>query len=437
MNASRGARTAYRAAWVLPVAAPPIADGVVVVRDATIEWVGAGTDAPAGDVRRVDLGDAVLAPGLVNAHTHLDLTAMRGLLDGTSFFDWIRDLVAARAQLSDDDTRASAALGAIESLEHGVTTVADTAPTDASAIAMDRFGLRGIAYLEVFGPDPADAADALAGVRARIAALRARVGPRVTVGVSPHAPYSVSDALFRAVATFAHDAGIPLATHVAESAAESALVERGEGPFAAFLAGRGIAVRPRARSPIALLGTQGVLGGNALLIHVVRCDAADVAAVASAGAAIATCPTSNRHFAHGAAPVAAFRAAGVRVGIGTDSAASGDTLSPADELRVEPGASGGDAWRALTLDGATALGLGAIVGSLEAGKRADLVAYPEASRATPPSAPPRRAPRLVVVDGVERVRDGVVTAPDTEAVRAACAEAAARLRKWRAARTRT
>lgn len=430
--------TSYRAALVLPVVAPAITDGAVLVQGDRIVWVGPRRDHPAApNARVVELGHMVLTPGLVNAHTHLDLTVLRGLLDGLPFFGWIRAIVAARGQLTPDEWLDSARLGAIEALEAGVTTLADTSPTSASFAAMRELGLRGIAYLEVFGPDPAQVDDAMAGLRGRLDELRSRQTSLVRLGVSPHAPYSVSDALYAAAAAYARESGLPIATHVAESDAESDLVARGAGPFAELLRARGIAVSPRARTPVALLDRLGVLGDDALLIHCVTCDDADIAAICAKRAAVAFCPHSNRYFGHGdAAGVrAALQHAGGRVSVGTDSMASNIDMSPLREARAAlgfaPSHTPFPAWLLATNFGANALGLSTAVGGLKVGLQADLAAFsvpPGTTDTTHVAVGPGAS--LVVVAGAERVRDGRLVG-DAAAVRARVANSAQRLREWR------
>lgn len=423
----------------MPMGAESIVDGAVLVEGDRIAWVGPRAAHPAApQARIVELGDAVLAPGLVNAHTHLDLTVLRGLLDGLSFFDWIRGIIALRAVLSPDETLDSAHLGAIEALESGITTVADTAPTLASFDAMLELGLRGIAYLEVFGPDPAQCDGALAELASRVASARAQATPRVQVGVSPHAPYSVSDALFLATARFARDNGLRLATHVAESRAESDLVAQGSGPFATMLAGRGIDASPRARTPVALLehlGVLGLMGEDALLVHCVQCDDSDVRAIADARASVATCPHSNRYFGHGVAPIAHFVRAGVSVGVGSDSLASNDVMDLLREARTAadiPGdATPFPVWLRATLMGANALRLADRIGTLQVGKQADLCAFP-----IPPGTTDTKHVRvgpkavLTVVAGVERVCAGQFLG-DAAGIRERNAVVAERLREWR------
>jgi cytosine/adenosine deaminase-related metal-dependent hydrolase len=437
--------TSYRASLVVPIGAAPISSGAVLVEGDRIVWVGprdAHPDSP--HARVVELGDAVLAPGLVNAHTHLDLTVFRGLLDGLPFFDWIRGIIALRAQLTPDETLDSARLGAVEALEAGITTVADTAPTLASLDAMLELGLRGIAYLEVFGPDPAQCASALTDLTARVAAARARATPRVQVGVSPHAPYSVGDALFSATARFARAQGLRLATHLAESEAEFDLIARGAGPFATMLAARGIDASPRARTPVALLDQLGVLelmAENALLIHCVRCDATDLSTLASRRNNVALCPHSNRYFAHGAAPRHEMVKAGIAPAVGTDSMASNETVDILGEARSAHGypddVTPNDVWQMATTLGAHALGLSADTGTITTGKRADLCAFP-----IPPGTTDTRRIRvgpkalLTVVAGVERVHRGRFVG-DAAGIRARNATVAERLREWRRGVTHT
>jgi 5-methylthioadenosine/S-adenosylhomocysteine deaminase len=443
--------TRYHAAWVIPVSTPPIRDGTVVVEGDRIVFVGPRADAPPG--RDEELGSAILLPGLVNAHTHLDLTVMRGLLEELSFFEWIRTVTAAtREVLGDADLLDSARFGIREGLRAGITTYADTSPRTAPFDAMLELGVRGIAFREVFGPDPAQAAESMAGLRDAVAAMRERATPLVRVGVSPHAPYSVSDALYVAVADFARHERLPLATHVAESTDESDLVERGEGPFAGFLRGRGIAVDARGRSPVALLERCGVLGDNALLVHCVRLDAGDIATIARGGAAVAHCPASNAKLGHGVAPVAELLSAGVRVGLGSDSMASNNRMDIIAESRqaalAQRARSGrvellcaNEAVALATVGGARALGLDGHIGTLEPGKQADLAAF-----AVPDERLPVHDPRdalvwalagepaaLTVVAGRALVRDGRLVSSDDE-ITLRVQAAAGRVADWKRAR---
>jgi cytosine/adenosine deaminase-related metal-dependent hydrolase len=444
--------TRYHARWIVPVSAPPVAQGVIVERAGRIEWVGAREDAPPPrpDDEVVDLGDAVLLPGLVNAHCHLELTVMRGFLDGLAFREWILRLTSARRAVLDAAALLdSARLGVEEGVRAGITTFADTGDSGAGFDAMLERGVRGVCYREVFGPDPAQCERAITELRAKFAAMRARETALVRSGLSPHAPYTVSDALYRATAELARETDAPVAVHVAESALESALVTDGAGAFADGLRGRGIDVGPRARSPIALLDALGVLGVDPLLIHCVRVDDDDIRTIARRRCAVAHCPASNARLAHGIAPLAELLAADVDVGLGSDSVASNDRMDLLDEARqalLFAAARAGDvgalssakALELATLGGARALRLDREIGSLEPGKAADLAAFPLGALARGPTHDPVAAAVLalagtrasfVAVAGRPLVRDGVLRDADSSLARRV-QESADRLQAW-------
>lgn len=375
----------YRARWVVPIASPPIADGVVAVDADRIAFVGAIDEAPPGE--DVNLGDALLMPGLVNAHCHLELTAMRGFLEDLDFRRWIIRLTGARRAVLDRDALLdSARYGLVEGVQAGITTYADTCDSGVVAQAMREAGVRGVMYQEVFGPDPAQCEASMTGLRAKVAGLRYLETPLVRIGISPHAPYTVSDDLFRAAADLAREQHLPMAIHIAESEAERTLVAEGTGSFADGLRRRGIAVAARGDSPIALLDSLGVLGVAPLLIHCVRVDERDIGAIAKSGSAVAHCPASNAKLGHGIAPVDEMLAAGIPVGLGSDSMASNNRMDLLEEARLAllnqrarigsyetPEAI--DVLEMATIGGARALGLGDVIGTLEVGKQADLAAF--------------------------------------------------------------
>lgn len=382
-------RTLYTAAWVLPIAAAPIRDGAVLVEHGRIAWVGAASAFPAtADVRRMSLGDAALMPGLVNAHSHLELTTLRGYLEGFAFRDWLVTLTRVRRDvLTADDLLDASRLGIVEALAHGITTLADTTDSAAPLAAMRELGVRGVGYVEVFGPDPLQRDGSMARLRERVEVLRRADTTLVQTGISPHAPYTVSAPLFRAAAEYARAAQLPMAVHIAESAAEVAFVAQGRGPFADGLRARGIAVAPQARSPMALLDECGVLEARPLLIHSIRTDDEDLARVADCGATIVHCPVSNAKLGHAIAPLDRMLAHGIATGLGTDSVASNDRMHLLEEARQaclfhalrsgEPDSlHPTQALELATIGGARALGLDAAVGTLEVGKQADLAAFP-------------------------------------------------------------
>jgi cytosine/adenosine deaminase-related metal-dependent hydrolase len=375
----------YRARWIVPVTAPPEADGVVAVERDRIAYVGPASAAPAGD--DVDLGDVILMPGLINAHCHLELTAMRGFLEDLDFRRWILRLTSARQAVLDRDALLdSARYGIEEGLRGGITTYADTSESAVGLQAMREAAVRGIVYQEVFGPAPSQCAKSIADLREKVAGLRYLETPLVRIGVSPHAPYTVSDDLFKATASLARELKLPVAVHIAESELESQLISNGGGAFADGLRRRGIEVGPRAESPIALLDACGVLDARPLLIHCVRVNAADVARIVSSSSSVAHCPVSNAKLGHGVAPLMDLLEAGIPVGLGSDSMASNNRMDLLEEARVAllaqravaqlcDAPQAADLIELATIAGARALGIDAQVGSLEEGKQADLAAF--------------------------------------------------------------
>lgn len=442
----------YHARWVLPISAEPFEHGTVAVTDGRIAWVGPRAQAPADDGEDRDLGDVILLPGLVNAHCHLELTVLRGFLEDLDFAHWIMRLngvkraVLDRARLLD-----SARFGVAEGLRHGITTYADTCDSGVAFDAMLEAGVRGIMYQEVFGPDPAVARQSLADLEAKVAALRPRETPLVRVGVSPHAPYTVSDSLYEAVAALASRESLPIAVHIAESLVEEDLVVRGDGLFAGGLRKRGIDARPRARSSIDLLRRVGILALRPLLIHAIRIDAEDVGLVAGSRSPVAHCPISNAKLGNGVAPLLELLDAGVAVGLGSDSVASNNRMDMLAEGRAAILAQRGrvarhdalcarDALFLSTLGAARALGLDGDIGSLEVGKSADLAAFPLDDHARPVHDPeaaavfalPGTRASLVTVNGVELVRDGVLLRRDRE-LDARVSVIESEMRRWAAA----
>lgn len=368
-----------QAGVVHPVTAPRILDGAVLVDEAgRIAAVGPDALVPRPpDARALAFPDGVVVPGLVNCHTHLELTHLAGQLRGLPFPEWIRSIRGLKDATSPETFVRAAEDGLRACWAAGVTCVADTGSTGAVLEVLAARGGRGVAYQEIFGPDPAQVATSVTELDRALARGRAATSDRVRLGVSPHAPYTVSAPLYHAAVALARREGLPLAFHVAESPAESAFVREGRGAFAEAWQARGIPVQPRGRSPVAYLASLDALDAMALCIHCVQVDATDIELLRRAGAAVAHCPRSNAAHGHGVAPFAALRAAGVRVGLGTDSVVSAGDVVLGSEARAA-GLAGDDALRALTLDGARALGWDEQIGSLDVGKAADLAVFPRA-----------------------------------------------------------
>jgi 5-methylthioadenosine/S-adenosylhomocysteine deaminase len=409
--------TLLSADWVLPVDAPPIADGAVAFEDGRI--VGVGTASELGSGTRFD--DAAILPGFVDAHAHLEYAAYAGFGDGLPFVPWLGLHIERKRRLELADMESIARLGAYECLRSGITTVGDLSFSGASATACAELGLRATVYLEVFGRDR-DAVEQLAERRARIEPV---LSDRVRLGVSPHAPYTCSVELYEACASL----GLPLATHLSESEAEDAWVRRGDGPWSQIA---DLLAPAYGAGAIPTLAAAGVLGPGVVAAHCVHVDAAEIALLAEHDVAVAHCPRSNALLGCGLAPLSSLREAGVRVCLATDSPASTPSFDMFAELRAalitargrerRPDAlTTADALELATLGGARALGLEDEVGSIAVGKRADLAILSLADSGFLPWEDPAtavvlggRPERVVatVVDGERVYENGESTCPD-------------------------
>lgn len=365
------------ARWVLSAEGPAIERGALLIgEDGRIVAVGPDRLVPApGHTPAEDFGDGLLLPGLINVHTHLELTGLAGGPPEPDFAGWIRGLREAKAGRPPEAYLPAARRGLADCWAAGVTTVADTGDSGAVVEALAEAGASGIAFHEVFGPHPDRRDETLRDFQKQVERLGRFAGGRVRLGVSPHAPYSVSGPLYEAVAAWARAEGLPVAVHLAESPAERALLVSGAGAFADAWRARGIALpSPLGRTPVEWLDDHGVLSERTLCIHVVQATAADVERLTRSEVAVAHCPLSNRAHGHGTAPLLAFLRARLRVGLGTDSVMSVGTLDLLAEARAARALAGLDAAGALalcTLGGARALGLGGETGSLAPGKWGD------------------------------------------------------------------
>jgi cytosine/adenosine deaminase-related metal-dependent hydrolase len=383
------------ASWVVPVSAPPIRDGCVAVEGGRIAWVGPREGAGGAGGPVVELGDGVLLPGLVNAHCHLELTALAGLAaPPRSFVSWVRDLVREREALDPATGRQAVRAGLAELVGTGTVAVGDVSNQLAHLDLLGGSGIDAVVFYELIGWDPKGAEALLARAEARLAGL-ARGGAEVRLAA--HAPHSVSAALFAGLLR----RGAPATVHLAESPEESRFLRDGGGEWKAFLEERAGAVpfQPPGTSPVAYLDSLGALHAGLLAAHCVQADARDIALLAERGVHVAVCPRSNRNLGVGIPAVPEMLRAGVRLCLGTDSAASAgrlDLMEDVAALRREfPGLDPAAIVGMATTGGAAALGLGDL-GALEAGKRPAM--------AFAPAAPGLTEPLEFLVSGEARLR---------------------------------
>lgn len=377
----------YRARYIVPIASSPIEHGEVLIENGLIKAVGKGlSEAFPGQPGR-DLGNAALMPGFVNAHTHLEYTLRQPPRDGLNLWEWLEQTGFGPGHTPGLEVlAASAETGAAECALSGVTCVGDCSFSGVSARAIDAVGIRGVVYREIFGQSLGEKhGDALRRLLDEASRTCDELSDRVMPGISPHSVYTSNRGLLELCARISESDGVPIALHAAETRAEADYLIRGAGPLAHMR-------RKLGREPMAAgmrtapyLQETGLLRKGVCLAHCVDLLPEEVSLIASSGAGVAHCPRSNALLGAGIAPVPGLNRAGARVGIGTDSSASCLTLDFLEELRFALAihrASAEDAGvlmakdvlRQATLGGAEALGLDREIGSLEAGKRADLIA---------------------------------------------------------------
>jgi cytosine/adenosine deaminase-related metal-dependent hydrolase len=325
----------FRAKWILPIAGPPVRDGWVSVEQGRVTAVGQGL--PPGPAR--DLGDVALLPGLVNAHTHLELSWMAGRVPPADSMDeWIRSLMRLRAagpaggDAEAADAMAQAASGMFST---GTTVVGDVSNSLTSVPVFARFQMAAVVFHEILGFKPADPVVQVRAARKRCQeSLLPEKTPDVFSAVVAHAPYSTAPSLFTEIAA-RHDGPAPLSVHLAESLEEIEFLRTGTGRIRDMLESLGAWDEawpiPRC-GPVEYLRRVGYLRPGTLLVHCVHVKASELEHIRDAEAVVVTCPRSNVWVGGGVPPVARFYGAGIPVAIGTDSLASTNSLNLFDEL---------------------------------------------------------------------------------------------------------
>ena len=386
----------HRAAWVLPIAGPPIRDGWVAVADGRIAALGQWGQTPTSGSGQLSAfehwgqtpinGPVAILPGLVNAHAHLELSWMRKMVPpGDSMPEWAARLIGVR-RAAGADAPAPIADAIAEACAFGTALVGDVTNALAACEALRESSLAAAIFYELIGFKTTDADAVVRDALDRLAALPA--DGRLHATVAPHAPYSVSPDLFRAIATAAD--GKPLSVHLGESREEVQFLGDGTGAWRDLLEHIG-AWTPDwtvpACGPVEYLDRLGLVNDRLVAVHGAQLTDAELRALANARATIVTCPRSNRWTGAGTPPVARFYDSGVRVAIGTDSLASVEDLNVFAEMAavraLAPDVQAARILRSATLDGAIALGFGSELGSIEPGKRAALIAV-----TIPPDVPP-------------------------------------------------
>ena len=375
---------AFRAAWVCPIARSPIRDGWIAINNGRIAAVGAPGEAPPVVAR--DLGNVAVLPALVNAHTHLELSWLRGRVPpAATFVDWIKQLFMTRGgrhERSDERHVTDAVRDAAREMrECGVGAVGDISNSLASVEPIRASGLRGVVFHELLGFNLPHGESVIKTRPLRETAAHLG-GDAVRVTVAPHAPYSVSPEMFVAIREEVDRSAVPITSvHLGESDSEVDFLRDGSGPWPGILRWVGSTRddwSPPGVGPVEYLDSFGMLDARTLVVHGVRLDDFALERLATIGCTLVTCPRSNQWVGVGVPPIGRFYASGIRVAVGTDSLASVDDLNVFTELKtmrwIAPGVPAGALLESATHIGAQALGLGEELGTLEVGKRAEIIA---------------------------------------------------------------
>ena len=373
--------TSYTAEWVLPMTGEPIHRGSISITDGRI--AGVDDRAPAG---AIDLGSVAIMPALVNAHTHLELSYLSGMVPPTeTFIDWVRTIMATRRQYPDAgdprilDAARTAIAGARAS---GTGLVGDISNTLVTARLLHEASMPAQIFYELLRFNASEPESITREARAKADA--ASHDGSVRVSLAPHAPYSVSPGLFAAIhADLDAHPGQVTSVHLGESPEEIEFIRRGTGPWRVLLEELGVwseSWEAPGTSPVEYLEQLGFLDRRVLAVHGVQFDGDDLDRLSSREMTIVSCPRSNQHVGVGAPPLEAFYALNVNVAFGTDSLASAPDLNLFAELaearRLAPRVRARALLESATRQGAAALGFAGDFGTIEAGKRAQLIAVP-------------------------------------------------------------
>jgi len=380
----RGNIVIHRARWVLPLATPPIENGAVVVANGRIISTGQVHDVTThqSGATVCDHGDSAIFPAFVNCHVHTELSALKKrLTPDRSFVQWVKELIALRRQIPEQQHR-DAILSALDEMHsEGIAGFADIMNTDLTPEVLsaqgNRWGFSGFSFKEVidpqgkwqFQPKPNKTGDI----------HREQV---IHTCYSAHALYSVASCTLKAVKAWCNARQFPFSIHMAESLEEVEYITEGKGSLADFIAlkaadsARCMNNFVPANSPVALADVLGLLDAKTLCIHCVQVSKKDMHLLSKQKATVCLCPQSNRFLSTGVAPVGDMLSSGIRLCIGTDSLASNDRLSMLAEMALiheqHPAVEEHEILRMATLNGAKCLGLSGL-GSLEPGKQASFL----------------------------------------------------------------
>jgi len=353
--------------------------GALLIDDGgKIKFAGRFNDIDEIDsYKTIDLGNSAIVPGFINAHTHLELTILHKSLNGNgNFTDWIRDLVAIKKDWSESEYAVSIRNGIENSLKSGTTTVVDITRNGIALNELLASNIRKLLFFEIINFDPDTAEDTIKDFKELISSIS--TDDLLSIGIFPHAPYTVSDKLYRECKSVSEECDIRIATHIAETEDEIEFLTSGAGHFATLLNEFKMLNKWKypGLSPIKHLNNIGILNNECILIHCNYLTEDEIRIIEKSKSNVVFCPRSHEFFHHKVHPFSSLKDRDINIALGTDSLASNDTLSILDEMKfirnsypeIEPNY----IFSMGTIAGAVAIQMDDHIGQLRPGYNADV-----------------------------------------------------------------
>tara|TARA_B100000315_G_scaffold251296_1_gene285828 strand:+ start:9419 stop:10651 length:1233 start_codon:yes stop_codon:yes gene_type:complete len=367
------------AKYILPVTSPVIQNGSILIKNGKIQFIGRESDCPHAHDQVSCYPDHLIMPGLVNAHTHLSLSRLKNKIkSGIAFNSWIKEIISYNESLTEVDEKDASKEGIKNLIATGTTTIGDISRSGFSTDVMQSMRVRGVVFLEIIGFKKSMKEDQMNRVHELL--WNCKGDGLVKCGLSPHATYSVSPQLIKLSYRLANVKKLPLVMHIAETKEELEFIEKGEGALRKLLESLDRwepQWKPQKISPIKYLENSGALKGITG-VHLNHINDEDLKIIKKNNVSVVCCPKSNRWFERERSQhLAKFLENNINVAIGTDSLASNETLNMFEELILIKKQLSEMSYETLlkmaTINGARALGLEKEVGSLQTGKKADII----------------------------------------------------------------
>lgn len=370
--------------WILPVTSPPIKDGVIIIDGNVVKAMGIKRELSSFPCdKTIDCSNKILMPGFINAHTHLELTGLRGRIKkGLPFVEWASEVIYLRREINENDITTAINDGLNELMLSGVTTVGDFSQTGITAKILNEKGLRGTVFLEFSGFNPEQKDEKMGELKGKFDRYSSifNLQSSIRIGIAPHAPYSVSKELLKESHNFAQEKRLPLSIHISEMPEEIEFIKNGSGAMRDLLIEFGVwndSWIPPQTTPVKYLNSLGVLK-KATGIHLNIVTEGDINILKENIVSVVYCPGSNKWFGRNwKYPLKEFLKKGINVAIGTDSLASNERLNMFYEMRIVkenfPDLENDIILKMATINGAKAIGFEGETGEIAVGRRADII----------------------------------------------------------------